>query len=472
MRLRVVTLFLLLGLGLGSSSLFAREVTLACVDCYSSASFYPQVAQELVPGVKVKWIFIQTHDYDASYEAHRKAFPAGTIFKRLDGGTVEFLRQQNVHAVLGGMDKGTYEAIALTNALGMTQIPDEFREMIRRKDLQAIAARQWGIPTHKMTNVDDALEFAASLYQGGVVLKYNAGAAGYEMEFISKSDMGHLRNRLAERLASVKPGPFGEVDDLILQPHIIGREYFLNSLLVDSHFYPTALSRYYRIHWGEKGLYFINTFLSLTTTEAIQLRQIAEFINDSQGHHNGLSHLEFIIEESTGRIYLLENNARVAGAGVPMLERAVYGISQLDLNILRVLDPVRLKVELAKLPRERQTNGLMFVIPSPMDGEIKQQGVDFLTSLPTYFEMPKHYRPIPGPVKKTKDLYSATVFHQWGEGAQLQTDVGRIISTLDEGRLFNYSAGSVACKDNLFRAGVLMEALRAGVPQVDWAALK
>ncbi|GEM_PF-5111101 len=472
MRLRVVTLFLLLGAGLGSSSLFAREVTLACVDCYSSASFYPQVAAELVPGVKVNWIFIQTHDYDDAYVVHRDSFPAGTVFKRLDGNTVEYLRQEKVHAVLGGMDKGTYEAIALTNALGMTSIPDEFREMLRRKDLQAAAALNWGIPTHKMKNVDEAMEFASKLTQDGVVLKYNAGAAGYEMEFISKSNVGHLRERLAERLANLKPGPFGEVDDLILQPHIIGREYFLNSLLIDSHLYPTALSRYFRIHWGEKGLYFINTFLSLTTNEAVQLRQVAEFINESQGHHDGMSHLEFLIEESTGKVYLLENNARVAGAGVPMLERAVYGISQLDLNILRVLDPERLKIELAKLPRERQTNGLMFVIPSPMDGEITQAGVDFLTKLPTYFEMPKHYRPLPGPVKKTKDLYSSTVFHQWGDGAQLQTDVRKIISTLDRGALFNYSAGSVTCKDNLFRAGVLMEALRAGVPQVDWAALR
>jgi biotin carboxylase len=344
--------------------------------------------------------------------------------------------------------------------------------MIRRKDLQAVAARQWGIPTHKITNVDDAMAFAASLYQGGVVLKYNAGAAGYEMEFISKSDTGYLRRRLQERLASIKPGPFGEVDDLILQPHIIGREYFLNSLLVDSHFYPTALSRYYRIHWGEKGLYFINTFLSLTTPEAVELRQIAKSINDSQGHHNGMSHLEFIVEESTGRIYLLENNARVAGAGVPMLERAVYGISQLDLNILRVLDPERLKIELAKLPRERLTNGLMFVIPSPMDGQITQPGVDFLTRLPTYFEMPAHYRPVPGPVKKTKDLYSAIVFHQSGEAAQLQTDVRRIISTLKQGSLFTYSTDSLLCRDNLLRAVDLMEALRTGVPQVDWAALK
>jgi hypothetical protein len=83
-----------------------------------------------------------------------------------------------------------------------------------------------GHPTHKITNVDDAMAFAASLYQGGVVLKYNAGAAGYEMEFISKSDTGYLRRRLQERLASIKPGPFGEVDDPYLQPHIIGREYF------------------------------------------------------------------------------------------------------------------------------------------------------------------------------------------------------------------------------------------------------
>ena len=157
MRLRVVTLFLLLGAGLGSSSLFAREVTLACVDCYSSASFYPQVAAELVPGVKVNWIFIQTHDYDDAYVVHRDSFPAGTVFKRLDGNTVEYLRQEKVHAVLGGMDKGTYEAIALTNALGMTSIPDEFREMLRRKDLQAAAALNWGIPTHKMKNVDEAM---------------------------------------------------------------------------------------------------------------------------------------------------------------------------------------------------------------------------------------------------------------------------------------------------------------------------
>lgn len=472
MRLRVVTLFLLFGAGLGSSSLFAREVTLACVDCYSSASFYPQVAQEMVPEAKVKWIFIQTHDYDPAYEAHRAAFPPGTIFKRLDGNTVEFLRQEKVHAVLGGMDKGTYEAIALTNALGMTNIPDPFREMIRRKDLQATAARQWGIPTHKITNVDEAMAFAAKLYQEGVVLKYNAGAAGYEMEFISRSDTTYLRQRLEERLASIKPGPFGEVDSLILQPHIIGREYFLNSVLVDSHFYPTALSQYYRIHWAEKGLYFINTFLSLTTPQAVELRLIAEAINELQGHRDGLSHLEFIIEESTGKVYLLENNARVAGAGVPMLERAVYGISQLDLNILRVLAPERLKAELAKLPRERLTNGLMFVIPSPMDGELTQQGVDFLTGLPTYFKMPNHYCPVPGSVKKTKDLYSATVFHQSGEASQLQTDVGRIISKLAAGQLFNYSPGSLACRENLLRAGDLMEALRMGVPQVDWAALK
>jgi hypothetical protein len=473
-----LTVFLVCSYSVSAS---ARTITLACVDCYSSSSFYALRAAELAPpGVQVRWIFLQTHDYEPAYQGHIRSFPEGTVFKRIQGESdaelAAYLIDQKVEGVIGGMDEGTYHANAINaeirklKGVGFEDDAADTRHLRRSKLPMGEAAGDYGIPAHVLTHVDSAMEWIDRLPQQEIVVKYNSGAAGFKMDFLSKADPIALRARLQERLDGNTTGAFGKPDLLLIQPRLRGREFFINTYSFNGVTYLTGLSEYFRIVWGDKSLYFVNTFLALDSEEAQAMAPIAAEINLRLGKRNGPAHIEFLLEQGTGRWYLIENNVRVAGAGVPELERAVYGTSHLDLHLLRFLDPARLARELAATPRSRVQSAAMFIVPSPYAGELTGEGIGKIESLPSYFHLPFNYRMQPGPVKQTHDLYSAPfVIHMLGAPHQLRQDVERAVHMLKQSELVQFAIPQdVSCSSAIQNAGQLFHTLQSAVDDVNW----
>ena len=65
--------FALLCLALGAPSLYAKKkVTIACIDCISSASLYPKVAEEKFPDHEIEWIFVHTKRFEDKNKAKSK----------------------------------------------------------------------------------------------------------------------------------------------------------------------------------------------------------------------------------------------------------------------------------------------------------------------------------------------------------------------------------------------------------------
>ncbi len=454
----------------------AQKIKIACIDCYSSASLYPLVAEKYKTQFEIEWFLVQTHAYSDAQSSYLSAFPAASPRLRYDPRAVGWLdqvesdfRALGIDRVLEGMDEGSYQATAIGERLGLPHNSLRMREERKKKDRQMeVAGKDFGIPTEPLTTVDKAMRFIQTFPQDEIVVKFNDGVSGVGMEFFSKRDR-HLRAKLKAKLEGSKMGPFGREDTFVIQPRIRGRKFFIDTYTFEGKTVVTGLSEYFMVDWNGTTLYFFDPFLSLTSEEARRLEPAAREINRRMEVTHGAAHIEFIIEEGTGKIYLLENNVRIAGAGVPALEREVYGMSQMELHLLSILDPDALRREMDQYPRPQKTGGLIVVIPSAHDGFLLPSGVQSLESLKTYFRPSAQYSLKPNaPVMRTQDQNSAAALaHFVGSRADIRHDVGRIVEMIQTRELI----GSKRSRPCPKRIAQLAGALEGAMAQTDWLSL-
>ncbi len=145
---------------------------------------------------------------------------------------------------------------------------------------------------------------------------------------------------------------------MLIQPRIKEGFSTLTPILLRGAFKVTAASEYFQIEMDGKPAYFINGHLDTQSGLVKRMEEALTFLLPSHGIIFGPAHPEFILDEETGKLYLLEMNARAAGLGTPEFDHQVYGLSQLDLHFLALLDIERFKQEFASFPRTRQKQGL------------------------------------------------------------------------------------------------------------------
>lgn len=460
--------------GLGGTVSFAAPIRIACIDCYSSASLYPAVATRIAPGTNIEWILVQTHPYSDGQRQYLYGFPAGSRHLKYDSREKGWLDQVErdlknlgVTGLLEGMDEGSYQAPLICERMGFPTNSVEMRGARKHKDEQMEIAGKFGIPTLALSDVDKAIRWINTFPHEELVVKFNDGVSGIGMKDFSKSDPD-LRAKLQAMLDGPKMGPFGKEDFFIVQPRIRGRKFFINTYSFEGRSVVTGLSEYNMIEANGTTLYFLDAFLGLDSKEARILEPAANWINERMQVVRGPAHVEFILDDATGQIFLLENNVRIAGAGVPAMETRVYGIGQLELHLLSILDPARLRVEMAKYPRGRSVGGMIVVLPNAHAGHLLTSGVREVESLSTYYSPGPQYRIKPeSRVAMTVDQNTATLMHFVGPREALQADVARLVKMVREERFVKPDLESY-CPNRLAKLGGILE---RRMQTMDWNSL-
>ncbi|MCB0403369.1 MAG: hypothetical protein KDD51_01190 [Bdellovibrionales bacterium] len=456
----------------------AKHWVFACVDCYSSASLYAaEIKHCLPPGDSVEWILVKTHDRHASHEATLRAFPADSLRLEWPDGdpatkrpVLDTLKTKNVDHVFGGMDEGQYFASELNADLGFRDNPVASRDLRRKKLDMSLAVGEYGIPTHHFEDIPSALLFIDSFPQEEVTIKFNAGAGAVGLEFVSKTDREYLVKKLTERLHGDRRGFTQKEDDLVLQPRILGREFFADTFSWNQKTYLTGLWEYYKVQVGPYLIYFVDRALELDSEIALEVGPIVSEINLDLELLNGPGHIELFRETGTGRWYLVENNARVVGGGIPSAEKKIWGISHLELYLLSIVDSTRLERELATFPRKKKLDAANLIVPAPTYGTLNPDAMRTIRELGTRISFGPQFDPADRKsVKPTHNLMTSAFMVSFaGSTADVRHDVSSALGLLTGGQLIDPAPAPTGCAASIVAESVLFEHLRSRFETVIW----
>lgn len=454
----------------------AEEVVLGCVDCFSSMSLTPRVAAELFPGKTFKWVLLDSHEHSPGNRRYMTGFPEQDVIARIklqpmaDGITDEqaaqLLRQQKVRHVLGGMDVGSSRSPNINRILGFPDNSPETSGVRLHKAESFKVAGPYAIPTHSLKSVDEAIRWIQKMQVEEVTIKPDVGVFGKNTGFISVGDESQLRGELKQFLET------GE--SFLLQPKIVGRKLYANTYTYNGVTKIVGAAEYYQIEIDGKPIYYLHGMLDLNSPEVKMMQEAVNFVVPAHGVENGPAHPEFIIDEKTGKLYLLEFNGRVAGAGSPTFDAQVYGTSQLHLHLLRLLNLPQFEKEFANFPRPRQKTGFMLIVPSPGEGSWDSAGLAALRAHPSFFVPGPQYEFQPGgKVSTTRSMDTAQgVLHLVGSREQVR-DAIRLFT-----RLYNANTSGArpsqpsliasSCPDFLARQAQILPKMRRARDLIDW----
>ena len=462
----------------------AEDVVLGCVDCYSSMSLIDQIFHELFPDKSARWVLYQSHPYSTDQENYLSYFPEDRVLERVrlqplpDGVTdevaAELARARNVKHVFGGMDLGSQRAPNLNRLLGFRDNSVEGARVRIEKYLSSIVSGRYAIPTRRLIDAEDAIKWVAGLPNKEIIVKPVVGVLGKDTQILDATDVARLR--------IVFDGLLDTNQAFILQPRITGRKFFANTYTKAGVTKVVSAAEYFQFDHRGKPNYFLNGFLSLTSPEADLMQEVSNYVMPAHHIEFGMAHPEFILDQESGHMYLLEMNGRVAGAGIPEVDKRIYGTSQLHLHLMAIIDPERFDREFGMFPTQRKQTGFMFFVSSPAPGRWKPAAIQAINSSPSYFLPGAQYAVRPNAsVEPTVSMDTVQgIFYLLGDHAQVRRDVHQMTSMFEEGRMLDHSTivdreGVVvakACDDRLREASVgttrLARSMRAALGEIDW----
>ncbi len=418
----------------------AEVFTFACVDCRSSMSLAPQIISRLFPDLQVRWILIQSDEYSPEQAKNLSAFPKSSRKIRrlpLSGGfsdaeILEIAQKEQVRYFLGGTDNG---AALAANFNWLSGFPDNDPKHISTrlvKSLSQGASGDYAIPTHELRDIAAAKRWIANQGHSEFTLKPDVGFLGKDTSYYSKEDLLSDDSLLLSFLISGAR--------MLIQPRIKGRVFYANTYSFEGAFKVTAASEYFQIEMAGKPAYFLNGHLDTESGLVKRMEEALTFLLPSHGIIFGPAHPEFILDEETGKLYLLEMNARPAGLGTPEFDRQVYGLSQLDLHFLALLDIERFRQEFASFPRRRQKHGFMYVVYSPTGALWNSDSLKSIQRHPSYFLPGRQYLIQGGDLVKgaesMNDLAGSLYFVN-KDIRVVQAGVEQAVELFSSGRLFD-----------------------------------
>lgn len=486
MKAQLMKYLPLLALLVASPLVFAEEVVIGCVDCRSSMSLVDPIFRELFPGKTPKWIFIQAQtDYSRADYRQLDAFPSERVLMKLklrplEGGisdqeAAKILRANGVQYVLPGTDSGANRTPNLNRILGFQDNSPETAPLRLQKGEGVKVAGEYAIPTHKLKSVEAALKWIDAIKAQGydeIFVKPDVGLFGINAQSVKISDRASLKRNLSELL--------GSGDTFLIQPKIVGRKFFSNTYTSEGVTRVVSAAEYFQIENKGKPNYFVDGMLSLESAEVKGMQKAADFLMPAYGIEIGMGHPEFILCEKTGRLYLLEMNGRVGGSGLPALDRAVYGINQIQLHLLRLFDRARFEKEFSAFPRPRLRSGFLMLLSSPGEGVWNAKALSEIQAHPSYLLAGPQYEIFPGTrVKHTTSMEKAEgPFFFVGTRDQVRDGILRVVDLYESGALIDHTrvindggvTKTLICPDLLVdgRRTEFTQAKRNALSTIDW----
>lgn len=442
----------------GSRTLFAkkpRQVYVACVDCYSSASLYPRAAQSLfVDEVEVKWVAVRTKKQftpgqEAFFQANRHFYEDRVFY--IDPSqpeTIEIacrgMKELGIIKIIGGMDEGNYHSPPMSEYCSLPDNRTETAYLRRMKAPQAHAVGpEYGISSLLSSDISEILAFVHEQAAAGyreVIIKPNDGGGSIDVLAVPVDRTNEIIEIVRDmRSRTTENG--SPMDRVVIQPKIEGVEYFVDTYTADGVTKITGLWKYYKVVEDGRNISFVNRPLDLDSTEAIELQPIIEHVIEKVDHRIGPAHIEMMKETASGRWKLIEHNGRVAGSGIPDIERRVWGISNLELALLHAVDPERFRKEFESFPRKRLLDAALLRVSSPLPGRIRAGRYDQIKKLNTFVLPAPHYAPnLAKEVKKTMDLETVVFGVNFvGETQNVRDDLAKAVRIATAGGLLKHA---------------------------------
>lgn len=247
------------------------------------------------------------------------------------GENAEKLRSYGFDAVIPGTESGVWAAEAISRELGLPgNDPDTFCKR-RDKYYMQKALRDAGIRSIDMlltSSVDEAVEFYRKQRNARMIIKPRS-SAGSEGVILCKSEQD-VRRYFSDSLN--KTDFYGNANEqLLLQEFISGTEFVADSvslngkhLLTDAHTYRKTNTE------GDCGSFVYDRMTMVDDVSNFNMDYINKAL-DAVGIENGISHLEFKIDEQ-GPV-MIEVGARIIGVSclTYIIEALGYDMAELIL---------------------------------------------------------------------------------------------------------------------------------------------
>lgn len=347
-----------------SGRLLAREFFergYKCVRVQSSPRLPEVYLPSLIPG-----------DYD-------QAFIYDDNFEEI----VTQLRALNVKIVIPGCDTGVELADALSARLGTLSNGTQLSTARRDKFAMAEALLAKGVRSipHKRAKSVVEIERWMEVNQFAEVVLKPINSAGTDSVFICKN-----REEVRQAFERI----FGKInrldlknDYVLVQPLIVGTEYFVNSVSYEGKHFVSDIWRYKKIEVNDASfIYDSLEFMDSQDLESVQLTAYIQNVLPALGINYGPAHSEVIIDDQ-GPV-LVETGARLCGGDCSVIVKKIAGASQADLSAEAYTNSHRF-VSLTQQPYRRLKRCLVIYLISTQEGVFKgQPRFDEIKNLESY----------------------------------------------------------------------------------------
>ncbi len=409
----------------------------AIVECFSNGRFYLKDIERcgLSP------LVIYPNIEDATYLAHRahvrdRLTPDVPVIDAPDNldELLELLSPYNIVCVLAGSEYGVELSDQLAHRL---KLPgnNPLTTIIRRNKAAMQATLEGAglraIRSRVIRSCDEADAFFDELGGSKVVLKPVASAGTQGVHFCeNKSELRQYFNEL-----TLCRDYFGaDITEVLMQEHINGVEYIVNTASSDGKHRITDIWRYNKVAIGSEGNAY--DYARLVTKPDAKIQALIEYayqVLDALDFSYGPAHGEFFIDEK-GPV-LIEIAARPMGGGFsPELLDHCLGHHLTDCALDSYLAPDKF-AKAEKMGYHPRTEMMIKYFISPNAGVASSLPlVPLLKSLPSFREVDFTDELLAGELKKTVDLSSSPAYCQLchADAAVLMNDYETIRSIEQE----------------------------------------
>lgn len=302
----------------------------------------------------------------------------------------------NVLAVIPGADYGVTLADHIADELHQLNpmipadlIPQSLEGVKKNKYLQSELLRSLGISAVlqlKTKSVSEAVAWVKekALFKNGpkkVIIKPLNSAGGDGLSIARNQ----TQLKAAIRKILGKPDNNGIYNaEVLVQEYLEGDEYVLNTTSLDGHLVVTDIWKYVKSETadGSSVIYDHDYLLPFDGEIQRQVREYGIKVLNALGQKNFNGHMEIKLVPGRGPV-LVEHNARMMGAGTPLIVEKATGFSQIDRTLLAIENPAAFK----QLPQGYVLNkhAVCITMTNPLPGRKLHPNIDqYIQSLPGY----------------------------------------------------------------------------------------
>lgn len=361
-----------------------RRHVCVIIDAYSTA-------RQLAPafaGLGYDTVHVQT--LDPLSDQQRDALESYRFIENIVfGDDVQRLIEQlarsypDIKCIVPGIESGVTLADRLSEHFGLRSNGTAMSRARRDKYAMADAVARAGlpvIPCIKTSDADAALAWARARGVWPVVLKPKSSSGTYGFKICQ--DERELLSSFA-RLLNSKDVFHDVVDEVLVQPLVLGQEYAVNFVSCNGEHLATDIWRTDKSRRGQSKVYEKETLVLQDDPHFDVITAYVAKVLDALGIGFGPSHTEVMVTPD-GAVLLIETAARMMGALDVSLITQAYGYNPVQLTAEAYLSEDRFRARMrAPLP-ERRRHACMVQMLSSSRGRLKGFDLKRLQSLPSF----------------------------------------------------------------------------------------